>query len=312
MPKVSPIVGPATHAGPARWPAGWNHSGARRVWHPMRTTTLLALAALLGSAGRTLAQNTPEENNPNLDAPFVRNLRADRPGQTITAQVLQPGQFQLEAGALRLVPRVGAAGWLATPTLRIGFFNGMELRVSQPYQGQGTAGGAPTSAEGAPAVARGGWAPLVVGTKLMLSPNYDTRTQVALLVETAIPGTGAPGMAQQHWAPAGRLLVSEQIGQRFGLEANLGFSQQGLKLADTERGPFLGTLALNGPLGDRAGFFVEAYGTGRAELTTGTTAGLYWRPSPLLRLDVNAGHVLGGPGAGTATVGTGLAVRLGQ
>jgi len=58
-----------------------------------------------------------------------------------------------------------------------------------------------------------------VGTKLMLSPNYDTRTQVALLVETAVPGTGAQPLRQLHWAPAARLLVSEQIGQRFGLEA---------------------------------------------------------------------------------------------
>ena len=303
------MVGPATQAGPAGLPAARNHSGGRRVWHPMRTTTLWALAALLGSAGRTLAQNTPEENNPNLDAPFVRNLRADRPGQTVTAQVLQPGQFQLEAGALRLVPGSGPAGWLATPTLRIGFFNGMELRASQPYQ---SAGGPLPGPEGAPAAALSGWAPLVVGTKLMLSPNYDTRTQVALLVETAIPGTGARALRQPHWAPAGRLLVSEQIGQRFGLEANLGFGQQGLTLADTEQGQFLGTLALNGPLGNHAGFFVEAYGTGRAALTTGTTAGLYWRPGPRLRLDVNTGRVLGGPAAGSTTVGTGLAVRLGR
>lgn len=310
MPKVSPIVGPATLPGPAGLSATRNQSGARRVCQPMRTTTLWALAALLGSAGRTLAQNTPEENNPNLDAPFVRNLRADRPGQTVTAQVLQPGQFQLEAGALRLAPGSGAAGWLATPTLRIGFFNGMELRASQAHQG--AAGGALLGPEGAPATARGGWAPLVVGTKLMLSPNYDTRTQVALLVETAIPGTGAQGLAPPHWAPAGRLLVSEQLGQRFGLEANLGFGQEGLTLADTERGLFLGTLALNGPLGNHAGFFVEAYGTGRAALTTGATAGLYWRPGPRLRLDVNTGRIVGGPAAGSATVGTGLAVRLGR
>ncbi len=275
----------------------------------MRKTTLWALAALLGSAGRTLAQNTPEENNPNLDAPFVRNLRADRPGQTVTAQVLQPGQFQLEAGALRTTPRAGTASWLTAPTLRIGFFNGMELRVSQPYRGPGTV---PSGTEGALVAAPGGWAPLVVGTKLMLSPNYDTRTQVALLVETAVPGTGALLVRQLHWAPASRLLVSEQIGQRFGLEANLGFGQPGLTLADTERGQFLGTLALNGPLGERAGFFVEGYGAGRGGLNTGTTAGLYWRPQPLLRLDVSAGRVLGGPTAGSATVGTGLAVRLGR
>ena len=143
----------------------------------------------------------------------------------------------------------------------------------------------------------------------MLSPNYNTRTQVAILVESALPHTGAVGFAATTWAPAGRLLVSEQIGQRFGLEGNFGFSQTGLTVADIERGQFLGTLALNGPLGDKAGFFVEAYGTGRNALTSGYTTGLYWRPAPQLRLDLSAGQVVGGPAAGSATVGAGLVLN---
>ena len=64
----------------------------------MRKTTLLAAAALLGSPGLTLAQNTAEENNPNVDAPFVRNIRADRPGQTVTAQVLSHGRVREISG----------------------------------------------------------------------------------------------------------------------------------------------------------------------------------------------------------------------
>lgn len=50
---------------------------------------------------------------------------------------------------------------------------------------------------------------------------------------------------------------------------------------------------------------METYTTGRATRNTGATAGLYWRPQPLLRLDVHTGRVLGG------TTGTGLALRLG-
>ncbi|MFC7669120.1 hypothetical protein ACFQT0_18515 [Hymenobacter humi] len=99
----------------------------------MRKTTLLAAAALLSSPGLTLAQNTPEENNPNVDAPFVRKIRADRPGQTITAQVLRAGRFQLEAGTQRQIPSSGSSLSSSGATLRIGFFNSMELRVSQPY-----------------------------------------------------------------------------------------------------------------------------------------------------------------------------------
>ena len=273
----------------------------------MRKTTLLAAAALLGSPGLTLAQNTPDENNPNVDAPFVRNIRADRPGQTITAQVLRPGRFQLETGFQRHFGGVGLAQSLSAATLRIGFFNSMELRVSQPYFHNG-----PSRMTEAGRVDSSGWAPVVVGAKFMLSPNYDTRTQVAILVESAVPGTGSQGLRDTKWGPGGRLLVSEQIGERYGLEANFGFSQRGVTAKDMSQGQFLGTLALNGPLSSKTGFFVEAYGYGRAALSTGTTAGLYFRPIPEVRVDVTAGKGVSGLAAGTTTVGAGLTFKVGK
>ena len=273
----------------------------------MRKTTLLAVAALLGSPGLTLAQNTPDENNPNVDAPFVRNIRADRPGQTITAQVLRPGRFQLETGFQRQFGGSGLAQSLSAATLRVGFFNSMELRVSQPYFHNG-----PSVVTDNGRLDARGWAPVVVGAKFMVSPNYDTRTQVAILVESAVPGSGSAGLRATKWGPGGRLLVSEQLGERFGLEANVGFSQHGLTVADLQKGQFLGTLALNGPLGDKAGFFMEAYGSGRDTLRTGTTAGLYFRPIPAVRFDVTAGQALSGPAAGTATVGAGLTFKVGK
>ena len=273
----------------------------------MRKTTLLAAAALLSSPGLTLAQNSPEENNLNLDAPFVRNIRADRPGQTITAQVLEPGRFQLESGFQRQFGVAGLAQSLSGATLRIGFFNSMELRLTQSYFHNG-----PSHPTETGRVDSSGWAPVVVGAKFMLSPNYDTRTQVALLVESALPNTGATGLRSSTWGPGGRLLVSQQLGERFGLEGNFGFSQRGLTVKDLGKGQFLGTLALNGPLTPKTGFFVEAYGSGRANLSTGTTAGLYYRPVPALRLDVTAGQVLGGLAAGTSTVGAGLTFKVGR
>ncbi|SFP96954.1 transporter [Hymenobacter arizonensis] len=276
----------------------------------MRKTTLLAVAALLGSPGLTLAQNTPEENNPNVDAPFVRNIRADRPGQTITAQVLRAGRFQLEAGAQRVAPATGESLLNSGATLRIGFFNSMELRVTQPYLNRYQQ--RISTGEGERFEMAAGWAPLVVGSKFMISPNYDTRTQVAILVESPLPGTGSKELAVKGLAPSGRLLVSQQIGERYGLEANFGFSQPGLRVADIEKGQFIGTLALNGPISDKTGFFVEGYGIGRGQLNTGATAGLYWRPISLLRLDVNAGRVLGGTASGTATLGAGMAFKLGK
>ena len=102
MARLRSRAGPGCRTGTIWGPGGLNQ--------PMRTTTLWAAATLLGTAAPALAKNTPKENNPNLDAPFVRNLRADRPGQTVTAQMLCAGQFWLEAGALRQLPRAGTAG----------------------------------------------------------------------------------------------------------------------------------------------------------------------------------------------------------
>ena len=275
----------------------------------MRKTTPLVLAALL--AGRltpALAQNTPDENNDNADSPFVRHIRPDRPGQTISAGVLRAGQVQLETGWQQYTPSGGTGLHSATTTLRIGFFNSMEFRLTQPYvfgAGGGRAGEAlrPDSA---------GWAPLTVGTKLMLTADRAARFQAAVLVEAALPGTGQNGLRRSTWAPGGRLLLSQQLGRRAALEGNFGFSQQGLTMADALSGQYLGSLALTAPLGNRAGYFLEAYGRGRQELTTGTTAGLYYRPWTGLRLDATLGKVLGGPVAGATTFSLGAALRLGQ
>ncbi|MDO7886589.1 transporter [Hymenobacter cheonanensis] len=283
----------------------------------MRKTTPLVLAALL--AGRltpALAQNTPEENNENGDTPFVQHIRPDRPGQTITAGVLRPGQFQLETGIQRFSPRGGVGVSSNVNTLRIGFFNSMELRITQPYV-FGTPGLA-TSTGGESPVLRAdsvGWAPLTVGAKLMLTPDRASRFQATLLLESALPNTGQNGLRRTSWAPAGRLLLSQQLGRRAALEGNFGFVQSGLTLADVFNGElsgqYIGSLALTAPLGDKAGYFLEGYGRGRAALTTGATAGLYYRPWTGLRLDATVGRILGGVNAGATTVGAGLALRLG-
>ena len=278
----------------------------------MPKTTPLVLAALL--AGRltpALAQNTPDENNPNFDAPFVQHVRPDRPGQTITAGVLRAGEFQLETGLQRYSPATGAGLTGSSTTLRIGFFNSMEFRVTQPY----LFGKPGTTALGgeSPGFRRDsvGWAPLTVGTKLMLTPDRASRFQASLLVEAALPNTGSAGLRRSSWAPSGRLLLSQQLGRRAALEGNLGFTQYGLTAADVSHGQYLGSLALTAPISDNAGYFVEGYGRGREQLTTGATAGLYYRPWTGLRLDATVGRVLGGLGAGATTVGVGLGLRLG-
>ncbi len=282
----------------------------------MRKTTPLVLAALLaGSLTPALAQNTPDENNENGDTPFVQHIRPDRPGQTISAGVLRPGQFQLETGIQRFTPRGGVGVSSNVNTLRIGFFNSMELRITQPYV-FGTPGLPRAAGENGQLRADSvGWAPVTVGAKLMLTPDRASRFQATLLLESALPNTGQNGLRRSSWAPAGRLLLSQQLGRRAALEGNFGFVQSGLTLADVFNGEiggqYIGSLALTAPIGNKAGYFLEGYGRGRAQLTSGATAGFYYRPWTGLRLDATVGRILGGVNAGATTVGAGLALRLG-
>ncbi len=284
----------------------------------MRKTTPLVLAALLASRlTPALAQNSPEENNDNGDAPFVRHIRPDRPGQTISAGVLRAGEFQLETGIQRFTPRSGVGGVTTNVnTLRIGFWNSMEFRVTQPYV-FGTPRPATGGTSDLPTLRTDsvGWAPVTVGVKLMLTPDRASRFQASLLAEASLPNTGQNGLRRTTWAPAGRLLLSQQIGRRAALEGNFGFVQTGLTMADLFNGEiagqYIGSLALTAPISDKAGYFVEGYGRGREQLTSGANAGLYYRPWTGLRFDATVGRVLGGLNAGANTVSVGMSFRLG-
>lgn len=278
----------------------------------MRKTTLLTTAGLLlGGAARTLAQTT-DPTIGNEDSPFVRNLRPDRPGQTITTNLLNPGQFQLDAGVSQ--PNPFSPGSpnnraLTTGLLRVGFFNNIELRASQSYLAPVRT--RPTGeAVGGSVVAPSGLTPLTLGAKFLASSNPNTRSQVVVLAEMTLRN-GDKSFQTTAYEPAARLLVSQQLGERFGLEANFGFRQRGFKAADTKLGTYLGTLALNGPLGNSFGFFAETYATWQQQsrLAPGVTSGLYWRPWPGLRFDVTAGRTLSGAGSVT-TLGGGLSIRL--
>ncbi|TGE24900.1 transporter [Hymenobacter aquaticus] len=277
----------------------------------MRKTTLLTTAALLlGSAARTLAQTT-DPNDGNENTPFVRNIRPDRPGQTITTSMLNPGQFQLDMGVSNqpdaFSPGSAANRALTTGLLRVGFFNNIELRASQSYlPAVATLAAGETGAAAAPS----GLTPLTLGAKFLASTNPNARSQVVVLAEMTLRN-GDKSFQTKAYEPAARLLVSQQLGERFGLEANFGFRQRGFKAADTKLGTYLGTLALNGPLGNSFGFFAETYATWQqqSKLAPGVTSGLYWRPWPGLRLDVTAGRTFSGALSGS-TVGGGLSIRL--
>ncbi|SET13486.1 transporter [Hymenobacter actinosclerus] len=299
-----------------------NHFRQTGVWGAMRKTTLLTAGTLLTLAApaRTLAQSAAAEAayNPNAESPFVRLIRPDRPGQTITTNMLYPGQFQLETGLTRYgtggnARYAGRQVWGST--LRVGFFNHIELRATQNYLRLPVGGNRRlTEGPAAPFTGPAGFAPLNVGAKFLVSNVQNARSQIVVLLDMNLRN-GDASFADKQLEPGARLLLSQQLGQRFGLEGNFGFRQQGFKAEGTKQGQYLTTLALNGPLGagTHFGFLAETYATWQRQRgwQPGLTSGLFYRPLPGLRLDVTAGHGLT-PAAGGFNIGAGLSARLGK
>ncbi|RYU82447.1 transporter [Hymenobacter persicinus] len=276
----------------------------------MRKTILLGSAVLLSAATRTLAQT---EIIDYKESTFVRQVRPDRSGQTITTNMLYPGQFQLDADLHHYYP-FSSTGSLNRPVstgvLRIGFFNDIELRVAQSYVTPLARPGASSETPGA-VVTPTGFAPLTVGAKFLASTTQNARSQVIVLAEMTMRN-GDKSFQDKTLEPGGRLLVSQVIGERYRLESNLGFRQRGFRAADTKVGQYLGTLALHGPLGGRFNFFAEGYTTWRQQqkLAPGLTTGVSWRPYPGLRFDLTAGQALSGAARQGFTVGGGLSLRM--
>ena len=167
---------------------------------------------------------------------------------------------------------------------------------------------------GLPFASTVGFAPLNVGAKFLASSTQNARSQVVVLLDMNLRN-GDASFTGKQLEPGGRLLVSQQLGQRYGLEGNFGFRQRGFKAEGTKQGQYLTTLALNGPLGASShfGFLAETYATWQRQQgwLPGLTSGLYYRPLTGLRFDVTAGHGLT-PAAGGFSIGAGLSARLGK
>ncbi|GGF64887.1 hypothetical protein GCM10011375_19790 [Hymenobacter qilianensis] len=287
----------------------------------MRKTAFLFAGGLFVAAPASLLAQTTDPTL-NADAPFVRNIRPDRPGRTITTSMVPLGQVQVDAGTNRFEPAdatgFGSTRTLSGATLRIGLPSHIELRLTQGYlhptdkravtpaMAAAVDSEAPVPSTALP----GGFAPLTVGAKFLASTVPNARSQVVLLGEVTLRN-GDASFPNKVLEPGARLLISQQLGQRYGLEANFGFRQRGFRAADTKLGTYLGTLALNGPLGGNFGFFAETYTTWQREskLAPGATAGIYWRPLPNLHFDLNAGQGFTSEAEGLS-VGAGFSVRL--
>lgn len=244
-----------------------------------------------------------------LCAPMVSAadpIAADRPGAADPAFVVGRGTAQIETGATFAHESDGADTdtWtLPEPLLRIGILDRAELRIaadgfiSQHTDGEGT---------------ENVGSDLEVATKIRLLEQVGWRPATSLLAGLRFP-TGGDAVTSDGYDPIAKLIASWEIGERFSVDANLGFGGPTQSPDDSDRVfETFAAASMGVALGERVGSFFEYFatlrGSGRDD-EHAVDAGLTYLATDDVQLDVSAGAGLN-RAAPDVFVGIGVAWRF--
>jgi len=211
-------------------------------------------------------------------------IDADRPGLATPATVIEPGTAQIETGAGFERESGHEHTWtVGEPLLRIGVIDRAELRldtvgfvhIDSDEEGSENAGG-----------------DLEVSTKIELVEQSSWRPETSLLAGLSFP-TGGRAVTSDGYDPFGSLLASWQIGDRFDVDANLGFADRTQGPDDSSR-VFETFVAVAGDVSfaKRWGSFLEYFATLRGSGAPDEHAvdgGFTYLATDDVQLDVSAG-----------------------
>jgi hypothetical protein len=238
----------------------------------------------------------------------------DRPDQTESADILQPGYFQLEGGFtymnvvwtfpnsdIKLDYNTYTSGGL----IRIGVFPGAELRIGPSflYQKFKISDQGPVSSQ---YIDASGFLPLELGTKIKLTDESKYIPAAAFLFSASIPAISSGDYDDFVSTAEFRIALSKTLTDRFSLGVNLGAEYGGF---DNAIGLY--TLSLSGEIYKNLGGFVEVYGNFADgwEPSHYVDGGLTYRIMKNLQIDFSAG-TLYSDDTSDFFIGGGISVRL--
>lgn len=247
----------------------------------------VAVAALAATAGLPA---------PAMAQGFAADLVSDRPDVSESAETVEAGRWQLEAGYGYSRDGGEAAHEIGQALLRVGLAEGWELRL-----GFGSWVDAGRAADG--------WDGGSVGVKVRLLDNWQLRPDLALLVGAATP-FGDDAIADDAWQPEVKLALAWELADRVGLGVNAGWARPGSGDGRFDQAQW--SAALGYAVTERLGVFGEYFGTS-AEERGGSAAhavdgGVTWLLTPDLQLDAWAGAGLS-DAAPEWSAGTGIVAR---
>jgi len=235
-------------------------------------------------------------------------LAADRPGEGETTSIVPRGAFQLEGGFKFERQTGGDDPDTDTTTvpellLRVGIHPIAEQRLSADGFVHEDRAGASNRSSGSD---------LELGTKLRFFDQDGLRPTTALLAMLSFP-TGGRAVTSDGFDPRGSLLLNWGLGERLGLDANLGFAGPTQGPDDSSRVFELQpTLSLEASVTQRSSAFFEYYSTlrpsgGKDEHSI--DSGVTYLLSDDVQLDLSAGVGLN-RAAPDFFIGAGVAWRL--
>jgi hypothetical protein len=266
-------------------------------------TFLLMLGAVL-CLGANAADATVEE------------IVTDRPDQTESPVVLQPGQLQIETGFLYSASEDARSLTLPTTLFRVGVVKRLELRVEL--------GGVENDFFNDET----GLGDLGIGGKVRLWDEKGWIPEAALLFGTSVP-MGEEGFSSERFDPDFRFSFAHTLTDRVGLGYNLGMTWETREevtssrlftlltereTIDRDTGAFFNyTLTTGIGLTDRLGMFLEVFGdiaiNADASPAHYFDGGFTWAPRPNLQFDLSGGIGLS-EAADDYFVSAGVSVRF--
>jgi hypothetical protein len=207
---------------------------------------LFALSAVLSVPAIALAQEAaPQPATPAESSP----LSASRPDFTEGADILEPGQFQLEGGVTAERSGGARAATFGELVARIGLNSRTELRVGIPSYISSRDGGRATGLDDA-----------ALSAKYVLSSHPGRAT--ALILGASLP-TGSKRVAEREFQPQAILAAAYDLSDRAGLGLSAGYGRP--SGGGVRFNQFFASAELGYSLSEKVGSFAEVYAYNRTE-----------------------------------------------
>lgn len=224
------------------------------------------------------------------------DIVTDRPDQTESTDILQPGYVQVESGVMYekysrddiIITKLEQSITTVSGLIRIGVFPSMELRIAPEYSiyKSKVTFLDPVEYPYEPFENKvDGFTPLTIGTKIKIIGESEKIPAMSFLFHVDLPDVASKNFKGGFSTPEVRLAISKELDNRFSLGVNAG------AIFDMGSRQTMGlyTIALGADIVGELGGFFEFYGFFADDSHHFLDGGLTYKFMKNLQADVSAG-----------------------